>query len=60
MRVTSATSGILANENPVKLMARNGWTSYDTAKRYIDLTGQVFPEEAETLAALRLGQRTEA
>jgi hypothetical protein len=41
-------------------MARNGWTSYDTAKRYIDLTGQVFPEEAETLAALRLGQRTEA
>lgn len=60
MRVSSATSGILANENPVKLMARHGWSSYDTAKRYIDLAGQVFPEEAETLAALRLGSREEA
>lgn len=55
LRVTSATSGILANENPVKLMTRNGWTSYETAKKYIDLAGQVFPEEAERLEALRLG-----
>lgn len=39
-------------------MARHGWTSYETAKRYIELAGQVFPEEAEALAAYRLGAVT--
>jgi integrase len=58
LRVTSATSGVLNNEHTSKLMARHGWTSYDTAKKYIDLAGQVFPEEAEALAAYRLGAVT--
>jgi integrase len=55
LRVTSLTTGVLANENPAKLMARAGHRSFATTKRYIDLAGQVFPEEAEALASLLLG-----
>jgi integrase/recombinase XerC len=60
MRVTSATSSILTNEHPTKTMMRHGWSSYETFKRYQQLTGQVFEEEAEALAAFRLGQPAEA
>jgi integrase len=60
LRVTSLTSGVLANEHPVKLMARAGHTSYATTRKYIELAGEVFPEEAEALAALRLGTPAES
>jgi hypothetical protein len=36
-------------------MARAGHTRYETTKRYIQLAGQVFEDEAEALAAFRLG-----
>lgn len=55
LRVTSATSGILTDEHPTKAMTRHGWKNYSTYRRYQQLVGQVFPEEAETLAAFRLG-----
>jgi len=38
-------------------MLRAGHANYETTKKYIELARQVFPEEAETLAALRLGPR---
>jgi integrase len=58
MRVTSATSGVLADEHTSKLMTRHGWTRYETADRYIKLAGQVFPDEGERLAALRLSDES--
>jgi hypothetical protein len=57
-RVASATSGVLAGEHPTKLMERCGWENYSTAKGYIELAGVVHHEEADKLAALRLGQKT--
>jgi integrase len=55
LRVTSITSGVLAGEHPSKLMQRVGHRSYQTTRGYIDLAGQVFPEDAEATASLRLG-----
>jgi hypothetical protein len=52
--VTSITSGVLAGEHPSKLMQRVGHRSYQTTRGYIDLAGQVFPEDAEAIASLRL------
>ncbi len=55
LRVTSITSGVLAGEHPSKIMQRAGHRSYQTTRGYIDLAGEVFPEDAEALASLRLG-----
>jgi integrase len=59
LRVTSLTSGVMANENVPILMARAGHTSYQTTKRYVDLAGQVFPDQAAALEALRFGVQTD-
>jgi integrase len=59
LRVTSITSGVLTGEHPSKIMQRVGHRSYQTTKGYIDLAGDVFPEDAEALAAMRLGRVTE-
>lgn len=59
LRVTSLTEGALAGESPVVLMARAGHRSFATTKRYLDLAGVVFRDEAEKLAARRLGQPVE-
>jgi integrase len=56
LRVTSITSGVLAGEHTSKLMARVGHTDYATTKRYIDLAGEVFPDEAARLEELRFGK----
>jgi integrase len=55
LRVTSLTSGVLANEHPARLMQRAGHKNYETTKGYISLAGQVFHEDADALAAMRLG-----
>jgi hypothetical protein len=44
----------------VKIMSRAGHRSFQTTKRYLDLAGQVFPEEAEALASLLLGTPAES
>jgi integrase len=59
LRVTSLTEGALAGESPVVLMARAGHRSFATTKRYLDLAGVVFKDEAEKLAARRLGTTVE-
>jgi integrase len=59
LRVTSITSGVLQNEHMTKLMARVGHVDSATTRRYIQLAGQVFEEEAEALAAFRLGLKPE-
>jgi integrase len=56
LRVTSLTEGALAGEGEAVLMARAGHRSFATTKRYLDLAGVVFRDEAEKLAARRLGQ----
>jgi integrase len=60
LRVTSLTSGVLANEHPARLMQRAGHKNYETTKGYISLAGQVFHEDADALAAMRLGVVTDA
>jgi integrase len=58
LRVTSITTGILANEHPVKAQARAGHANFATTQRYIDLAGVVFHEEAAALAERMLGLST--
>jgi integrase len=55
LRVTSITSGVLAGEHPSKIMQRAGHRSYQTTRGYIDLAGEVFHDDAEAIASLRLG-----
>jgi hypothetical protein len=40
-------------------MARAGHTSYGTTKRYIELAGRVFHEDADAVAAILLGKPAE-
>ena len=51
---------MLANEHPARLMQRAGHKNYETTKGYISLAGRVFHEDADALAAMRLGSRTDA
>jgi integrase len=55
LRVTSLTSGVLANEHPARIMQRAGHKNYETTKGYISLAGQVSHEDAERIATMRLG-----
>jgi hypothetical protein len=41
-------------------MQRAGHKNYETTKGYISLAGRVFHEDADALAAMRLGSRTDA
>ena len=55
LRVASATFGILAGESIPELMERGGWSSYATMKPYLKMAGRVNREQANKLAASRLG-----
>jgi integrase len=55
LRVASATFGILEGESIPELMERGGWTSYQTMKPYVKMAGRVNREQANKLAARRLG-----
>jgi integrase len=59
LRVASATFGILEGESIPELMERGGWTSYQTMKRYVKMAGRVNRQQANKLAARRLGAGTD-
>lgn len=48
LRVTSATSGILAREHISKIMERGGWENHATMKPYIKLAGVVSHKKRRT------------
>jgi hypothetical protein len=59
LRVASATFGILEGESIPELMERGGWTSYQTMKPYVKMAGRVNRDQANKLAARRLGATVE-
>jgi integrase len=55
LRVTSITNDAIAGANPIALMTKAGHASMATTRRYLQLAGTVFPEEAAALEARVLG-----
>jgi hypothetical protein len=51
LRHSSITNAAAAGTSPEALMSRTGHSSYATTRRYIDLAGEGFREEAERLEA---------
>src|SRR5207253_6716124 len=49
LRHTSITNSAAAGTKPEALMSRAGHSSYTTTRRYIDLAGEQFREEADRL-----------
>ena len=56
LRHASLTLGALSGEGEIALMARAGHASMATTKRYLDLAGRLFPEEAARLERWLLGE----
>jgi integrase len=59
LRVASATFGIIAGESIPELMERGGWKNYGTMQPYLKLAGKVNRDQANKLAASRLGAVSE-
>jgi integrase len=56
LRHSSITNAAAAGTKPEALMSRAGHASYSTTRRYIDLAGEQFREEAERLEERLWGQ----
>lgn len=55
LRHSSITNAAAAGTSPEALMSRAGHSSYATTRRYVDLAGERFREEADRLEARLLG-----
>ena len=59
LRHSSITNAAAAGTSPEALMSRAGHSSYATTRRYIDLAGERFREEADRLEDRLFGESVE-